>query len=99
MDKEEFDTLLKVLKELKEDVFRLQKHEVLMRAVFLALKDLAISNLAEDRNIPSEEAAKAFHVSVDLKYEELILRIGDYAPEVAKALDMHQNREGDWLSD
>ena len=98
MNDEEFTKLMEILKTLKDDVRSLQSHEVLTRAAFLVLKDLAIAGLARDRDLPAEKAEKVFHDSLAKKHEELILRIGDYHPEFARSIDLHKNREDDWLS-
>ena len=96
MNNEEFEKLMGLVRSLTKDVMGLRRHELLTHAAFSVLKEIAISRLAVDRLLSQEEAEKVFHESVDKKYEAQILRIGDYDPELAKALDMHQHREDEW---
>ena len=93
----EFDMLVAQVKNLAADVMELRKREILTHSSFIVLKELAISKLMTDQSLSQEDAEKIFHDSVAKKYEAKILQIGDYAPEFARAIDMHQNREDDWI--
>ncbi len=94
---EDFDKLMAHVENLTKDVMGLRKREILTQSAFMVLKELSISRLMTERSLTQEEAEKVFHDSVEQKYEAKILQIGDYAPEFARAIDMHQNREDDWL--
>ena len=99
MNDEEFEKLMSHLRSLTEDVMGLRRREILTHAAFSVLKELAISRLVADRSLSHEEAEKIFNDSVEKKYEAKILRIGDYAPEFARAIDLHRHREDEWLAD